>query len=189
MAVDDWAEDARQTQMLRMNVVRGKFNAPKFAALWTKLEAKYGREALERMAGYDGREKDLRALVGDAGKALPPKAQAALERRKEAIKSPDDLAAVVKLVLAETGMVAAQSSWIAFSVAGMSHMLVECTSETYGELRRLAEYCDEHGYRPDDVLSGLALSYMEPAGMSQMSQPSDTAEHAEASQIGSEGAK
>jgi hypothetical protein len=141
------------------------------------------------MAGYDGREKDLRALVGDAGKALPPKAQAALEKRKEANKSPDDLAAVVKLVLAETGMVASKASWIAFSVAGMSHMLVECTSETYGDLRRLAEYCDEHGYRPDDVLSGLALSYMEPAGMSQMSQPSDTAEHEKLSQIGSEGAK
>jgi len=178
--------------MLRINVVRGKFDARKFAALWTKLEARYGREALERMAGYDGREKDLRALVGDAGKALPPKAQAALEKRKEAIKSPDDLAAVVKLVLAETGMVAAQSSWIAFSVAGMSHMLVECTTETYGELRRLAEYCDEHGYRPDDVLAVLAIAYMEPAKMSQMSQmshPSDTAEHAEVSQIATEGAE
>ena len=139
------------------------------------------------MAGYDGREKDLRALVGDAGKALPPKAAAALERRKEAIKSPDDLAAVVKLVLAETGMVAAKASWIAFSVAGMSHMLVECTTETYGELRRLAEYCDEHGYQPDIVLAALAIGYMEPAGMSQMSQPCDTAEHAEVSQIGSVG--
>lgn len=77
---------------------------------------------------------------GEAGSALnfatardqgaAPKAKAALERRKEEIKSPDDLASVVKLVLAETGPVQAKASWIAFSVAGAQHMLVECTQET-----------------------------------------------------------
>jgi hypothetical protein len=49
VAVDDWAEDARQAQMLRMNVVRGKFDPRKFAALRTKLEAKYGAGAHGRL--------------------------------------------------------------------------------------------------------------------------------------------
>ena len=176
--------------MLRINVVRGKFDARKFAALWTKLEARYGREALERMAGYDGREKDLRALVGEAEKALPPKAKTELERRKEEIKSPDDLAAVVKLVLAETGPLAARSSWVAFSVGGSSHMMMECTAETFAEMRRFAERCDERGWRPDYVLAGLAVRQMEPASkMADLSHESDTADLAKASQSAEKGAK
>jgi hypothetical protein len=170
--------------MLRMNVVRGKFDARKFAALWSKLETRYGREALERMAGYDGREKDLRALVGDVTKALTPKAQAALEKRKDEIKSPDDLAAVVKLVLAETGPLAVKTNWVAFSVGGAAHMMVECTAETFGALRRLADWADERGLRLDDVVAEAVSEHLRLGGLmeAEASRPRDAAKHAHASQ-------
>jgi hypothetical protein len=50
-------------------------------------------------------------------KALPTsKAKMALEKRKDAIKSPDDLAAVVRLVLTEAGPAA--TSHVVFSAGG-----------------------------------------------------------------------
>lgn len=92
----------------------------------------------------------------------PTNAAAALEKRKEEIKSPDDLAAVVKLVLAETGPLSTKRSWVVFNVGGSSNLMIECTSETFAVMRELVEYCDQHGYSPDGTLSGLALNYMSP---------------------------
>lgn len=110
-------------------------------------------------------------------------AKAALEKRKNDIKSPDDLASVMKLVLAETGPVAAKANWIAFSVAGAQHMLVECTQETYIVLRRLAERCDERGWRPDEVLAELTTGWM------ASSDEVDAAEHEQASGLRQKGSE
>jgi len=85
---------------------------------------------------------------------------------------------VVKLVIAETGPVSAKANWVAFSVAGAQHMLVECTQETFVRMRRLAELCDERGYRPDEVLATLAADWMV---QTETSEEADAAEHAEAS--------
>ena len=83
-------------------------------------------------------------------------------------------------MLAETDPVAAKANWIAFSVAGAQHMLVECTQETYVAIRRMAETCDERGWRPDEVLAGAARECMVKA---ETSEEVDADEHEPASDL------
>jgi hypothetical protein len=85
---------------------------------------------------------------------------------------------VVKLVLSETGPLAVKTSWVAFSVGGAAHLMVDCTAETFASVRRLAEHCDEHGYRMDDVVAGIAENYMAPP--MQVRAETLTAEHEKA---------
>src|SRR3972149_2330349 len=46
VVLPDWDEDVQKVQTVKLNVIRGRFDPKRFAALWNELEAKYGRPAL-----------------------------------------------------------------------------------------------------------------------------------------------
>lgn len=148
-----WDEDQRQVAMVRSNVMKGRLDPTKFTALWNRLQATYGRDALQKMMGFGPKEAELRRLVKDIASTLPARMAADLAARADRIRSVEDLAAVVQSLFTKHGSTLPEH-FVVFAFGGRTHLMVRCTPETFAPIRALAERCDADGRRMDEALAG-----------------------------------
>jgi len=154
LVVVNWDEGKRRTQMVKMNVIRGRLDPEKFTKLWTNMKAAYGEERLKKMMGLDVKEVELRRLLKTVKRNLPEQMQQDLERRADKIHSVEDLAAAVQALYSRYGSTL-ESHFILFSFGGKIQMMIKASEQTFEPVSVLANLCSERKLELDVVLAKL----------------------------------
>ena len=162
-----WALEERQIQLVRMNVLKGKLDPAKFAALWGELlKVIPDRAELKRRMGFDAKDAELNRLIRDTARSMPDERMSQdLLKRKDRIKSAEDLHTTVQSLFARYGSTL-DSNFVVFTFLGKSHLMVRCTTQTFDAIKRLAERVEADGGKLDEELSrivGRELATGEPA--------------------------
>lgn len=156
---EQWAADERRIQLVRKNVLRGKLDGGKFAEVWFDLLKRIpDQNELARKMGFDARGSELNKLVRTVERAMPDeRMKSELAKRKDSIRSVEDLASTVQSLFARYGSTL-ESSFVVFSFMGQSHLMVRCSPESFAPIRELAQRVADDGGKMDEELSRLAAS-------------------------------
>jgi ParB/RepB/Spo0J family partition protein len=155
---EQWSIDERRIQLVKMNVLKGKLDGAKFIDLYQDLLKRIpDPNELKRRMGFDAKDAELHRLIKQTSDALPEQMQKELARRKETIRSVEDLSSTVKSLFARYGA-SLEASFVVFSFLGQTHLMVRCTPETFAPIQALAERTAESEGKFDEVLSDLASS-------------------------------
>lgn len=163
-----WDEDMQKVQTVKLNMIRGKLDPIKFAALFNDLEKRYGRSAVIKMMGMTNKEKAVEALLNRVKKNMPKKMRDELTKRAEKIRNVEDLATVVQSLYAQHGTTL-ENSYMFFVLGGRTHAMIRMESESMRSLERGFRDIASRGVIVDDLMEralGIALqevSQMPPA--------------------------
>jgi len=158
---EGWDEDRQKIQTVRMNVLRGRLDGPKFAALWNSMERKYGRTALMKLMGMAHREKEVERLLGQVKRSMPKEMADELEKRASKIRNVEDLAAVIQSLYAQFGATL-QQSWVVFTFGGRPHLMVQLTKENLQKLKGTLAAMGERGENANELIArALTLAAQE----------------------------
>lgn len=147
----DWELDKRKAETVRMNVVRGKLNPAKFAELYLGLERKYGRLAAMKMVGFSAKEKALHALIKQVQGSAPRLIKDGLERRRDRIRTVEDLAAVVQSLYAQYGTTL-EHNYMILAYGGRTHLLIRMTKPTVALLQTVLDKMHAASRDANDLL-------------------------------------
>lgn len=157
-----WDDDKRKIEMVRMNVLRGRFDPKKFTDLWNSLENKYGRSALMRLMGMGAREKELQRLLRQVKRQMPSEMREELEKRADRIRNVEDLAAVVQSLYAQFGSTL-EYGYIFLQFGGQTHLMLQMTPGMRDKLRGTLAAMGERGQNANELLArALVLATSEP---------------------------
>jgi ParB/RepB/Spo0J family partition protein len=157
IVVEDYDEDKRKVETVRMNMLKGRLNPTRFTKLFIDLANKYGPDATRRMMAVT-EDREFKRLYRDVRASLPPEIRKRLDRTKREITDVDDLAAVLKQITAEHGQ-QLQWSFILFQYGRRTHLMVRASERTMKNLTRIAEECESHGVDINDRLNELLEVY------------------------------
>lgn len=161
--VVDWDEDMQKIQTVKLNVIRGKFDPRKFAALWNDLEKKYGHEATLRLVGMASKEKEVARLLAQVKRGLPPSLREEVEKRADKIRNVEDLATVIQSLYARHGATL-DHSYMFFNFGGRTHLMVKLQPETLEHLRGALQAMAERGRDANELVErALHLASQEEA--------------------------
>lgn len=102
--IDDPAfdEDLERFQIVRMNMIRGKLDTPKFLKLYESLSGKYASDLLAESFGFAD-EDFFNKLVGQMSSSLPKQAQTEFKKAAEEIKTIDGLSLLLNKMFTKYG--------------------------------------------------------------------------------------
>jgi ParB/RepB/Spo0J family partition protein len=160
---EDYDEDKRKAQTVRMNMLRGRLNPTRFTRLFLDLANKYGPDAARRMMAVT-EDREFKRLYRDVRASLPPEIRKRLDRTKKEIADVDDLASVLKQITATHGE-QLQWSFIVFEYGRRPHLMVRASERTFKNLLRIADECESHGVDINARLNQLLEVYV-PLGSS-----------------------
>lgn len=161
---DKWKhEDLQKFTTVKMNIIKGKLNPQKFAALYNEMAEKYGTEQLQKLFGFTSKsalQKVLKGVVSGAKKSLPKEMHKELEERAKNAKTAEDLGVIVQELFAEYGDTMNQSYMI-LSHGGQEHLYIRMDDDLRKAMDKVMIYCD---YTKTDINSILSEIVREGVG-------------------------
>ena len=143
-----WREqDLQKFVTLRLNVIRGKINPEKFAALYEELANHYSHEELQSLMGFTD-EEAFNKLVGSVSTALkesglPAEITEKFDEAKQKIKTVDDLTMILNQIFAEYGDTL-DRNFMWFSFGGKKHLYVICDKGLWQQVEAFMKEADEN---------------------------------------------
>ncbi len=145
----------QELMTIRLTVLRGDLNPEKFLKLWTKFKEKHGDDIAAKLMAFTDRDK-LQKIVKEVRSNLkgnvPPEVLDKLDKRKDEIRTVEDLSKVLHEIMREHGD-QVETNLIVFAFGGKRHMYVRATSDTWSVMTELLEFCRTHKVDVNSVLS------------------------------------
>lgn len=155
---DKWKhEDLQKFTTVKMNIIKGKLNPQKFAALYNEMAEKYGTDQLKKLFGFTNEaalQKVLKGVVAGAKKSLPKEMHKDLEERSKNAKTAEDIGVIVQELFAEYGDTMNQSYMI-LSHGGQEHVYVRMNDDLRKAIDKVMIYCDYTRSDINNVLSEI----------------------------------
>ena len=161
---EKWKErDLQKFISVRMNMIKGKMNPEKFAALYQEMADKYGKEQLQKLFGFVDKKafnKLAKGVIAGAKQSLPKELHKDLEEKTKDAKTAEDLGMVVQEMFAKYGDTMAQSFMI-MTHGKQEHIYVKMSSKTRRAMDKVMTYCevthtDINKIMADIILEGVA---------------------------------
>ena len=136
-------ETAQKFQTMRMNMIRGNVDKRKLKVLVEDLTTTAPIEDVAEAMAFDDVDA-LRALVGDARASLPPSMRREFDKKKEEIKTVNDLSAVLNRLFTKYGNTLPYD-YMVMDFGGKKQILVRLgTNKVYDKVLVAAGKCQEH---------------------------------------------
>jgi hypothetical protein len=151
----DWDEDLRAFALVRHNVLQGKVNHEKFLALYNRMAAKYGKDAMPNMFAFTDKQQ-FKKLIGEVGqslkKSLPNKQmQKEFEERANEARSVDDLGEIIQTLYQKYGDTVNQS-FMVFTFGKQEHIYVAMNAKMRKAMGKVLDYVAVSGEDINDVM-------------------------------------
>lgn len=140
---EDFDRDRRDWNLVKDNVLRGELNPVKFAALYTRMVAKYDAEVLQALMGFTS-EDAFKKVYREVAKSLSPEMQAALEASKDEIRTIDDLSLVLNRLFRDFGETL-PSNFMVFSYGGRDVLWVRADADLWKIAKGVADQVAKDG--------------------------------------------
>jgi hypothetical protein len=128
--------DRRDWNLTKQNVLHGRLNPQKFAALYERMAKAYDAETLKTLMGFTT-EDAFRKVYKEVKRGLPPELARALDDVKDEIRTIDDLSLVLNRLFREYGE-DLPSNFMVFSWAGREVLWVRADTALWRLVSGLA---------------------------------------------------
>jgi len=149
----DFDDDMEHFQMVRHNTIRGKMDAEKFLALYSKVSGKYADEVLQDMFGF-AEEAEFQKLIQQTAKSLPKEMQDKFLDAAAAIKTVDGLAKLLNKMFTMYGDTL-PFGYMVFDYGGQQSMWLRVEKKTMSAMGILGTMCIDRKRTVDDVIGKL----------------------------------
>lgn len=149
---DGWDDAKKEVAMVRMNVVKGKFNPEKFMKIFDRHAREHGEKIVKDMMGFadEGAFEDIkRQIKSSLPKPVREKVEEA-EKEKE-ISTVDELTKVVSDIMSDFGETVPYD-YIHFTHGGKDHIMQRADEELWITLKRFYMGVETEGVDPMQVL-------------------------------------
>jgi len=137
-------EDLQKFVTVRLNVLHGKLDATRMAALYDEMASKYGAEALQDMFAYmdkDAWAKTLGTIQSGLKKSgLSKKLVKEFDDASKEIRSVEDLSTILNHLMTKHGDTV-QQSYMVFTYGGKDHTYIALDKESQKALKKAVKYC------------------------------------------------
>lgn len=130
-------KDRRDWSLMKMNIIAGKVNPAKFAAMYERMVSVYDAEVLQSLMGFTSSDAFERVYKTTRA-ALPKELQDALDSVKDEIKTIDDLSLVLNRLFRDHGETL-PSNMMVFSWAGKDVLWVRCDDDLWKTVKGIAD--------------------------------------------------
>ena len=148
----EFAEDEtrKKFQTMRMNMIRGKVDKRKLAALVSELAAEMPVEDIAESMAFDDVDA-LRALIEETRSTLPPEMRKEFDKAREEIRTVDDLTLVLNRLFTRYGATLPYHYMI-MDFGGKEHIWVRMSARELASVRGYAETVRESGVTFSSVI-------------------------------------
>ncbi len=161
-----WKEvDLQKFVTVRLNILSGKLDAEKFAALYSEMADKYGAESLQNLMAFTDTKEFAKALGGvkkALKKALPPEMHAQVDAAAKEAKSVQDLGNIVQLLFSQYGETVGKSFMI-FTYGKQDHLYVQMSKPMKKAMDKVIEYVRATGEDINLVLESVTQQWAKEA--------------------------
>lgn len=160
LTADRWQEeDLQKLVTVRLNVMGGKLDPARMAALYDEMAKKYQKESLQKLFAYTDKAKwdTLLDAIGRAVKqagVTPEKAAEFQEKAKEA-KTVRDVESILNELFSSYGDTV-QQSFMVFTYGSKEHIYVQMNKDTHKAMKTVMKHCVAMGKDINDLV-GVAL--------------------------------
>jgi hypothetical protein len=137
-------EDLQKFVTVRMNMIKGKLNPTKFAAIYSEMATKYGKDQLQKLFGFVDKKafaKLTRGVVEGAKRSLPKELHADLEEKAKDAKTAEDLGQIVQEMYAKYGDTMAQS-FMVMTHGKQEHIYVALNTPMRKAMQKVMLFCE-----------------------------------------------
>lgn len=143
--------DEMLKDLVKDNVVRGEMDPLKFAQLYDKVSAKYGKEITREMFGFLD-QKEFERLYKEVKAALPEELREKLEEAREEIKTIDDLSIVLNRIFTQYGDTL-QYNFMTFDyLRGGEIIYIRANKENWQKIEEITQYCKDNKLDINEVI-------------------------------------
>lgn len=163
-------EDLQKFMTVRLNVLKGKINPEKFAALYHQMAEKYGNDAVGSLMGFTD-EDAMNRLVGSVRKGLqdaglPEKQIKRFDKATEKMKTVDDLSLILNRMFTDFGDTLG-CNFMVFVFGGKKHLYIKTDRALFTAAKTLADWCAVKKTDINKPLTELIRGYVEDHRLSQ----------------------
>lgn len=160
---DKWEdEDLQKFVTVRLNVLRGKINPSRMAALYDEMATKYGAEALSDLMAYTDQsawEKTLKEIGRGLKASLPSDLADKFDDIKNEIKTVDDLSHVLNELFTNYGSTL-DKNFMVFTFGGQEHVYVVLDPDSKKSVTALTDYCTASGQDINSVIGPVTSEWV-----------------------------
>jgi hypothetical protein len=155
LRAEEFDQDRQNWNLVKDNLLRGRLNPEKFAALYEEMVGKYDAEVLQSLMGFTDQDA-FRKMYKETRDALPPELAKALDEAKDEIRTIDDLSTVLNRLFREFGDTL-DSDFMVFTWAGKDVFWVRCSPLLFAEMKAWGELADAEGSSLSQQLEQVIL--------------------------------
>jgi len=166
LTAERWQEeDLQKLVTVRLNVMGGKLDPARMAALYDEMAKKYEKDALQKLFAYTDKAK-WNILLDSIGRAVkqagvsPEKALEFQEKAKEA-KTVRDVESILNDLFSSYGDTV-QQSFMVFTYGSKEHIYIQMNPETRKAMKTVMKHCVSMGKDINDLV-GVALTELSKA--------------------------
>lgn len=170
-------EDVRLFAAARLNNIKGRPSQERFAAIYGRLEPKYGEDAIRQLMAFKMDAWEIltkQVRDGLKGSGLPRGALEAFDKGKKKVRSLDDLSVLLNTIMAKHGSTLPQN-FVSFTHGDREVLWTLANDEVYGKIRKVLDYVSGTGLDINDAWARLLDGWEERLGASDGSRSAGAA--------------
>lgn len=148
-------EDLQKFVTVRLNVLKGKLDPARMAALYDEMAKKYGEDALQKLFAYTDKGAWNHTLTqikkGLKQTGMPKKLVKEFDDASKEIRSVDDLSNILNQLMTKHGDTV-QQSFMIFTYGGKDHVYIALDKESQKALRKATKWCTQTGNDINEVI-------------------------------------
>lgn len=148
-------EELQKLVTVRLNVLKGKLDPSRMAALYDEMAEKHGEEALKELFAYtdSGAWKKMISSIGKGLKqsGMPDSVVAKFMDQAKEKSALEDLGKILNMLFSEFGDTV-QQNFMVFTYGGSQHLYVAVDSSMWKTLSRVTRFCREYGVEINEFM-------------------------------------
>lgn len=157
VTIVDLDEDEVRFQTMRHNLIKGKLDAEKFLDMYGKVQAKYSREQLADLFGFED-EAELAKIVDSMAKQLPKDLQVKFKEAAKEVKTINGLAQILNHLFATYGSTMPYG-YMVLDYGGEEHIWVRLDKKSAKDIKAMVKKCTDAGKSFDSALLLLIKAF------------------------------
>lgn len=147
-------EDLQKFVTVRLNMIKGKIDPGRMAALYDEMIKKYSKEALQGLFAYtdSGAWNRMLDAIGKAVKQAGVGKDGEFQKRAKDAKTIQDLEAILNEMFANYGDTV-DLSFMVFTFGRREHIYIQMDKNTHAAMKKVMKHCTQSGKDINELVS------------------------------------